>query len=362
MDTLALIKEKYQGFIPAHARARLEEELELVAESSTPLFFELIGRIVKAAFANGGEAMTTGNVSSSFLAYLLGAHNVNPLPPHYFCPICGRLELVPEAKSGFDLEEKICCSKPMIRDGHGLSASIYKPFFKDSSIFSLRVSDNVAALAGEMVEEFYSLHPEIERSEHRFVITPAEEQNVLSKLRERTGVEFDSLPTEEVMEAFRSLKLHGIYRFGGDVPREVLSLTQPESFNELVRSCSVYHGTGSYVDSGKNLLISGHSINDIITSKDDIFDYALAHGCSFTVAELEMMRAATGFYFDKSREEINERCQYSPEWTEALSKISYLSSRGIAISGILVAIRMMKYKLAYPDLFADLTLIDGTAP
>jgi len=166
MDTLALIKEKYQGFIPAHARTRLEEELELVAESSTPLFFELIGRIVKAAFANGGEAMTTGNVSSSFLAYLLGAHNVNPLPPHYFCPICGRLELVPEAKSGFDLEEKICCSKPMIRDGHGLSASIYKPFFKDSSIFSLRVSDNVAALAGEMVEEFYSLHPEIERSEN----------------------------------------------------------------------------------------------------------------------------------------------------------------------------------------------------
>jgi len=75
-----------------------------------------------------------------------------------------------------------------------------------------------------------------------------------------------------------------------------------------------------------------------------------------------MMRAATGFYFGKSREEINERCQYSSEWTEALSKISYLSSRGIVISGILVAIRMMKYKLAYPDLFADLTLIDGTAP
>ena len=63
MDTLALIKEKYQGFIPAHARARLEEELELVAESSTPLFFELIGRIVKAAFANGGEAADICNVS-----------------------------------------------------------------------------------------------------------------------------------------------------------------------------------------------------------------------------------------------------------------------------------------------------------
>jgi len=53
------------------------------------------------------------------------------------------------------------------------------------------------------------------------------------------------------MEAFRNLKLHGIYRFGGDVPREVLSLTRPESFDELVRSCSVYHGTGSYIDSGK---------------------------------------------------------------------------------------------------------------
>ncbi len=357
-----LLQEKYQGHAPAVARARTEEELTMVGESNTLLFFELIGKIINTVKAQGGEAMTMGNVSSSFLAYLLGMHNVNPLPPHYFCPICGRFEPVTEAKSGYDLEEKYCCGRAMERDGHNLSAIVYEPFFKENSIFSIRISDNVAMLVQEMIEEFYNAHPEIDKEDHRFVITPAEEQNLLSTLRAQTGEEFDPIPTNEVMEAFRKLKLHGIYRFSGDVPREVLSLTQPRSFNTLIRSCSIYHGTGSYIDSGKALLQSGVSIEDIITCKDDILAYALAKGCSVMIAELEMMRAATGFYFGKTDEQINERCEYAPQWTNALSKISYLSSRGIAISGIQVAIRMMKYKLAYPALFADLTLIDGTAP
>ena len=38
--------------------------------------------------------------------WLLGGTNVNPLPSHYFCPTCKKVEFVPDERCGMDLPEK----------------------------------------------------------------------------------------------------------------------------------------------------------------------------------------------------------------------------------------------------------------
>ena len=45
-------------------------------------------------------------MGASFIAWLLGGTNVNPLPSHYFCPTCKKVEFVPDERCGMDLPEK----------------------------------------------------------------------------------------------------------------------------------------------------------------------------------------------------------------------------------------------------------------
>ena len=58
--------------------------------------------------------------AASFSAYLLGFSSSNPLPPHYYCPDCHRVERTDGAWDGFDLPDMTCsvCSGTMRGDGH----------------------------------------------------------------------------------------------------------------------------------------------------------------------------------------------------------------------------------------------------
>ena len=61
-----------------------------------------------------------GESAASFAAYLLGFSSANPLPPHYYCPVCHRVERAHGALDGFDLPKKVCpaCRAEMLGDGH----------------------------------------------------------------------------------------------------------------------------------------------------------------------------------------------------------------------------------------------------
>ena len=45
-------------------------------------------------------------MGSSFIAWLLGATNVNPLPAHYYCPKCKKIEFISNVKCGLDAPDK----------------------------------------------------------------------------------------------------------------------------------------------------------------------------------------------------------------------------------------------------------------
>lgn len=57
-------------------------------------------------------------MGASFIAWLLGGTNVNPLPAHYYCPVCKNIEFVKDANNGIDLPDKKCsCGEEYKRDG-----------------------------------------------------------------------------------------------------------------------------------------------------------------------------------------------------------------------------------------------------
>lgn len=63
-----------------------------------------------------------GTAVSGLIPYLLGIHDVNPLPPHLYCPACQKVIWKDDYKDGFDIPPEVCpvCNGLMQGDGHNL--------------------------------------------------------------------------------------------------------------------------------------------------------------------------------------------------------------------------------------------------
>lgn len=64
----------------------------------------------------------SGDVVSGMIPYLLGIHDVNPLPPHLYCPECQKVIWRDDYRDGFDIPPEVCpnCGGLMQGDGHNL--------------------------------------------------------------------------------------------------------------------------------------------------------------------------------------------------------------------------------------------------
>ena len=114
--------------LPEPVKERLNKELSFLSKYKghvLPLWIAM--KIADDSKEKGYPVISRGAVGSSFIAYLIGLTNVNPLKPHYTCmrrykDQCNYIEFVDEYESGFDLPAKKCprCGRDLNRDGHNI--------------------------------------------------------------------------------------------------------------------------------------------------------------------------------------------------------------------------------------------------
>lgn len=92
-------------------------------------------------------------MGASFIAWLLGGTSVNPLPPHYYCPICKKVEFLSDEKCGMDLPEKKCsCGKYLKKDGFGISEVNMYPLCNHNEI---SVSGNATPHLKKCLQKYF---------------------------------------------------------------------------------------------------------------------------------------------------------------------------------------------------------------
>jgi len=116
------VKEIYGNDLDSIIKRRLNKELEIIKDSGYAGIFYIISNVCKESKNKGYAYAYRGLAASSFVLYLLGITDVNPLIPHYYCPNCHKIIWNIEYEDGLDIDDKLCdCGSQMISDGHDLN-------------------------------------------------------------------------------------------------------------------------------------------------------------------------------------------------------------------------------------------------
>lgn len=151
-----LLTDVYGPNAPLQCKARLEAEILQFPQSLVDEIY-LTLELKKAAREQGCIIDLKSDYGTSLIYFLTGCSNINPLPPHYFCPICKRTVFTDIAEDGWDLPERFCCgSSPMLREGHSIPIEIMKAcsgFKKMDTEYS--IPESFMPRAKQVVQNYY---------------------------------------------------------------------------------------------------------------------------------------------------------------------------------------------------------------
>ena len=122
---------------PVEVQGRLDRELQGIISSGYAVIYYYAHYLVKRTNDDGYIVGSRGSVGSSFAATMAGITEVNPLPPYYICPKCKHFEWgkesCPEARSGYDLPDKMCpeCGTKMNAEGQNIPFETFLGFNAD---------------------------------------------------------------------------------------------------------------------------------------------------------------------------------------------------------------------------------------
>ena len=158
------LNDKYGDNIPDIIRKRYESELINIIDNQFASYYILAAMLTEKSREFGYLHNLRGCAAGSFIVYLLGISETNPLPPHFYCPKCKKVEFVDANKypSGFDLnnyriEQKFCpiCGEAFVGDGHNIPVEFFAGYDGDKTPdfdfnFASEIQQDIADCFGEI--------------------------------------------------------------------------------------------------------------------------------------------------------------------------------------------------------------------
>jgi DNA polymerase-3 subunit alpha (Gram-positive type) len=173
---------------------------------------------------------------------------------------------------------------------------------------------------------------------------PTQDDKVLSLFNE--NVNLNLIHPQYIDEKTGAI---GIPEFGTSFVRKMLLDAQPKSFADLVQISGLSHGTSVWLGNAQELVRSGKlELKNLIGCRDDIMIYLLSKNIEASKSFKIMESVRKG----KSMTDEEEKLLLSkgvPDWYIAsCKKIKYIFPKAHATAYVLMAWRVMWYKMYYP--------------
>ena len=381
--------------------SRFYSEKVFLQERKYIRYLDLFGRISERASALGEHIRLNGTAGSSFIAYLLGATKINPLPFHEYCPKCNQLRFTGEYTPLDRYPPECNCGSDMICDGYGLpfemnlrsvfreniQLGVSRHFFNEAKAMICEyMSDrSIVTLTGdEDISLTWLCFPDRDKNNDtvyplkgnapRFGSTPhitLAPIPMLDKYRElenATGVKMKDHPDDTgVFSGFFEGEIDGLPYIGSDFMKELIKKTKPEpyqGYNEILKLIGLAHGTNVWKGNADKLF-EYHiwSMQDIPAFADDIYEMICQKlreqgiydvGFAYEVA----LKTRQGYYARNGLDSaVSQRLLdlgFTNDFCGFISKINYMFPKAQAISFLKDDISVMWYKIYYPEEYSRL--------
>lgn len=144
----------------------------------------------------------------------------------------------------------------------------------------------------------------------------------------------------------------GIPEFGTEFVRQMLEVTRPTTFSELVRISGLSHGTDVWLNNAADLIGSKTAtLSSVISARDDIMNYLIAREVDPAQAFkiMESVRKGKGLTGDQ---ELVMRGHGVPDWyIDSCKKIKYMFPKAHAVAYCVMAFRIAYFKVHQPTAF-----------
>lgn len=408
--------EKYAASDLVEAKKRLEIELEAVAEANQAFTLVQLKRLMEKTNLKSCDISLRGTAGGSMVMYLLGISELDPIRWNLsFEFIFGN-----QPNRGMDIEINLTESKKeelmkllgssdgqvtgicygntwTVSDSADTMIEKFEKDFENSiddekrNKIRLMLSGNyqkrsktfgmflVSEKAG--MENFTPLT----RSEDGSLMTyfdfhyldstfpkvnfiPMSTLELLKKLSEQTGVDLEKIPvqSEEMLEQLKSYSRTDspedeIPELSSAYVKSIMKKVQPENIEDFAKVVATLHGNNVWTDIQEKYVDEGLAdIKNIIATREDIFDYLLAHGIerqkAYEIAEKVRKGIVAHGRFSKwstYKKELSEAG--IPEWyIRTCEEIKYLFPRAHVISCMYMSLRCLWFKVNYPELYKEI--------
>ena len=333
---------------------RFLSEKRFLADYGVAEYFDELAGICRESIDKYNEKLIAKNtVSCSLAAYLLGASEINPLPPHYYCKTCKRVEWVEDEKCLFDKRStRRCeCGAEMQIDGYDIPWETYLPYAQ-----RLKAKDPVP-------ENYKDLFEALTKKHFQWSLLGAAQ--AVNLLGQATGISPDEIDLNDREVKYRLL--------GGDFIcmhpklaeflKQAYAVVHPCSYAELLKLIGLAHGTGTWKHNAEDLLKNGKCrLADIPATRDELYmDLQLdmiiyrqnETGFALDVAD----KARNGYYLkhgmDNYTVEMLYELRYDDWFIDYLLRTNYMSTKAFSVMELKYFILLTWYQTYYPKQYAE---------
>lgn len=385
MQELCLTEAKkiYGDDLPRLVNARLKKEFVYICNEAYAELLMMARKLVKGSNEMGYMVGFRGTIGASFAAYLLGITKINPLCPHYVCFNCKHTEFIENGEyiCGADMPVKKCpvCGAELKVDGFDIPAETFFGLNGDkrpdinlnvASEYYLYIYQNHRKLlsnrfvykAGRMAKDTlkektapaYASIQCVQNEEYKIDIVCHCNIEELALLEKMTKVHVKDIPLndEKVMDCFTKAQTLGIDEFSTSFVRNMLKLTKPMSFSELVKISGLSHGTDAWLNNAQDFIKSGTAVlSEVIGLRDDIMLYLMKNGTERETAYNIMEDVRKGKGLTDEYEAVMREHEVHDWYIASCKKIKYLFPKAHAAIYVMYEVCLAYFKVYYPAQF-----------